>query len=64
MEVTVSFGKMLKKGLVFMGVPFPMIASPQVLVLVAYYREGGTTCHLRLIFLFEESSSRSAFTVL
>ena len=44
-----------RKMLVFMGVPFPFIAWPQVLVPlksrpVAYYRESGTTPHLRLVF--------------
>ena len=57
MEVTVSFGKMLKKVLVFRGVPFLIIASLQVLVPVAYYREGGTTCHLRLIFFYLRSQA-------
>ena len=52
--LAVSFGKMLKKMLVFRGVPFPIIAWQQVSVPlnsrpVAHYREGGTTPHLRLV---------------
>ena len=54
-----------KNVLVFRGVPFPIIAWPQVSIPlnsrpVDCYREGGTTPHLRLVFLFEESSSRLA----
>jgi len=59
---------MLKKMLVFRGIPFPVFARPQVSVPlnsrpVDYYREGGTSSHLRLI-LFEEPSSWLAFKVL
>ena len=55
------------KILVFRGVPFLVIAWPQVLVplnsqLVVYYRKGGTTPRLRLCF--EEPSSWLTFTVL
>ena len=56
------------KMLVFRGVPFPIIAWLQVSVPlnswpVTYYREGGTTPHLRLL-LFVEPSSWLAFKVL
>ena len=55
LQVSVLFGRMLKKMLVFRGVPFLIITWPQVSVPlnsrpVAYYREGGTTPHLRLVF--------------
>ena len=52
--MTKLLGNMLKKWLFFRGVPFLIIAWPQVSVPlnfrpVDYYREGGTTPHLRLV---------------
>ena len=51
-------GHLLFLPLVFREVPFPVIAWPQILVHlnsrpVAYYKDGGTTPHLRLVSIWE-----------
>ena len=59
----ILFLDMLKKSLVFRGVPFPVLAWPRVSVPLnsrpmAYYRKSGTTSRLRLALSEEPSSQK------